>query len=353
MIKKYAIVVFVKTSLDLCLIAFFVLSGFGLTGALLALIISGIISLIMMLFFIFSYAGVSRPNFSLLKPFLLYGLPLIPISLSEFVIEASDRYAIGFFLGAEKVGIYSASYNIGLIPLMFSTYLIYILSATVYGLYDNGNVNEAKMYLSYSWKYLLMITIPSIFGLSILARPLLNYLTTSQFTSDGVYIIPFVALSSTLWGMEQIFAVALLVFKRRKIFVIAFISGALVNIILNIILIPRYGVIAAAVTTLTAYIILTIIIGYSSCRHITFNLHLRFIAKCFLASIVMTFCIWIINPINIFGVIISIVFGFSLYFCLLLLLKGFKRQELLTIFEIFGLGKFYEKIDTSINRIKK
>lgn len=353
MIKKYAAVLIIKTTLEIGLIVFFILSGFGLIGAILSLIIVAVICLIIMLFFIFSYAGFAKPDFSLVKPYLLFSVPLVPITLAQFVIEISDRYVIGFFMDAEKVGIYSAAYGIGVIPFAISTYLCYVLKPTIYAYYDNGMVDKARMYLSYSWKYLLMLSIPSAFGLSILARPLLLNMTTSKFVSDGVYIIPLVVVGIVFWGMEQIFAVSLLIFKRRKIFVIAFISGALTNFLLNIILVPRYGIIAAAVTTLIAYILLTFIIGYSSRKHFPFDLNFRFISKCFFAATGMTLFIWIFNPNTVVGIVISIIIGIIIYFCLLVFQRGFTREELRTIFEIFGLKKFYEKIVVTYDRIRK
>jgi len=353
MIKKLALVSIVKTFLEIGLIMLFILFGFGLIGAILSLMIAAVISLIIMLFFIFSYAGVPRPDFLLLKPYLLFGIPLIPITLAQFVIEISDRYVVGFFMGAEKVGIYSAAYGIGIIPLGLSTYLVFLLGPTVYDLYDKGKIDKVKMYLSYSWKYLLMLSIPSAFGLSILAKSLLLNLTTTKFVSDGIYIIPLVVVSIVFYGMEQIFGVSLWIFKRRRIFFIAFVCAAVTNFTLNIIFVPRYGVIAAAVTTLIAYIILTVITGYSSRRHFSFDLHLRFTMKCIIASIGMTFCIWILNPIHIISIVISIILGIIIYFCLLLLLKGFKKKELQIIFDTVGLKKIYDKIDVSLNQIRK
>jgi O-antigen/teichoic acid export membrane protein len=339
LIKSYSAVVIFKTFLEIGLIIVFILSGFGVTGAVLALIVAAVVSLGIMLFRIISYAGFTRPDFSLLKPYLLFGLPLLPISLSQFVIESSDRYVVGFFLGAEKVGIYSAAYGIGLIPLMFSTFLVFILGPTVYDLYDKGNVNKVKIYLSYSWKYLLMITIPSAFGLFILAKPLLSLLTTSIFVSEGQYIIPLIAVGIVFWGIEQIFGVSLWIFKRTKIFVIAFVVSCVSNIILNIIFVPNYGIIAAAITTLLAYIMLAGIVGYASRKYITFNLNLWFIVKSLLASIIMTFCIWIFNPIDIVGIVVSIVIGIIIYFSLIFLQRGFGKGELRIILGTVGLKK--------------
>jgi len=339
LIKSYSAIIIFKTYLEISIIIVFILWGFGISGAVLALIISSIVSLVIMLLRIISYAGFTKPDFSLLKPYLQFGVPLLPISLSQFVIESSDRYVVGFFLGAEKIGIYSAAYGIGVIPLMFSTYFVFILGPTVYDLYDKGNVNKVKIYLSYSWKYLLMVTIPSAFGLFILAKSLLSHLTTSIFISEGQYIVPLVAIGIVFWGMEQIFGVSLWIFKRTKIFIIAFVVSCVSNLVLNIIFVPHYGIIATAITTLIAYIILASIVGYASRKYITFNLNLWFIVKSLIASIIMTFCIWIFNPIDIIGIIASIFIGIIIYFSLLFLQKGFIKGELRIIFEAVGLKK--------------
>jgi O-antigen/teichoic acid export membrane protein len=198
-----------------------------------------------------------------------------------------------------------------------------------------------------------MLSIPSAFGLSILARPLLLSMTTSKFVSDGVYIIPLVVVGIVFWGMGQIFMVSLLIFKRRRIFVLAAVIGAVTNVVLNIIFVPKFGVITAAITTLMSYIIIMFILGYSSRRHFTFDLNFRFIVKCIFASVVMMFAIWIFNPNDILGIVISIVIGIIIYFCLLFLQKVFKAGELRTIFDIVGLKKLYEKIDVSFDRMRK
>ncbi len=353
MIKKYAFVVLLKTFIEISLMVILIILGFGLIGAIAALMFTGIISLFTMLYFIFSYAGFARPDFSLVKPYILFGLPLIPINLAQYVIEISDRYIIGFFMGAEHVGIYSAAYGIGVIPLGLSTYLVFVLGPTVYQSYDNGLVEKAKKYLSYSMKYLLMLSIPSAFGLSILAKPILTIMTKQNFVTNGVYIIPFTVLSIVFWGIEQIFGVSLLIFKRRKIFVIAFVCSAVTNFILNIIFIPRYGIISAAFTTLVSYILLAIIIGSSSRRLFKFDLHYRFILKCIFASIGMTTCIWLINPINVVDVVLSIIFGIFVYFGLILLHKGFKKEELQMIFSIVGLTHVYQKVNAFFDSVRK
>jgi O-antigen/teichoic acid export membrane protein len=343
LIKRFSAIVLFKTFFELGLISFFVLSGYGLQGAILALLITTVISLFIMLIIIISYAGISTPKFSILPPYIAFGFPLIPILLSQFVMAVSDRYVIGFFLGSEQVGIYSAAYAIGSIPLMFSTYILYVLQPTAYRLYDTGRIDEVKVYLSYSWKYFLMLSIPAVFGLSVLATPLLVNITTVKFVFEGMFIIPLVALSMVFLGMQQIFGLVLLLDKRRKIFVIVFAFASIMNLGLNIIFVPYWGIIAAAVTTLFAYIVAASMIFYKSRRFLKFDIRLVFVIKCILASIVMTSIIFILSPTSVFMMVVSIGIGVVIYFSLLFLLKGFEKNELKAISEVMGLRKLYKK----------
>jgi O-antigen/teichoic acid export membrane protein len=135
-IKRYALIILLQTFLEIGLISFFVFSGYDLSGAVISLIITRFITLLVGLYLIISYAGFSRPDFSILRQYLNYGLPLVVTVIFGFIISSSDRFVIGFFMGAEEVGIYSAAYNIGSVILMFSSYIIYILRPTIYDLFD-------------------------------------------------------------------------------------------------------------------------------------------------------------------------------------------------------------------------
>jgi len=343
-IKRYSAMVLFQTVLEIGLITFFVLSGYGLIGALISVLITRAASLSFTLYLIISYAGFASPDFSVLKPYLKYGAPLIPTLIFSFVVASGDRYVIGFFMNAENVGIYSAAYSIGSIIIMFSTFIVYILSPTIFKLYDKGKIDGVKVYLSYSWKYFLLLSIPSAFGLSVLAEPLLSILTTPEFVSVGKFIIPLVSLSTIIWGAEIIFGTALRLVKHTKIFAIVFGSAALLNLGLNIILVPRWGVIGAAITTLIAYTIAGVIIYYKSRQHMRFDINLGFIAKCIVASIIISSIIWMLNPIGTIKILASIGLGVIAYFSLLFLFKGFGKEELKTIKEITGLKRLHKRL---------
>lgn len=343
-IKKYSVLIILQTFVEVGLVSFFVLSGFGLVGAIISLLITRGVILLLSLCLIISHIGFIVPDFSVLRPYLLFGLPLIPSVVFEIIVASSDRYVIGFFMGAAPVGIYSAAYGIGSVILVFLGPISCILSPTVFKSYDEEKIDEAKTYLSYSLKYFLMFSIPSVFGLSILASPLLVTLTTSEFVSLGVFIVPLVALSMILEGARAIFGEVLMLFKRTKIFGIASITAGLTNLVLNIALIPYFGIIAAAITTLISYGLLGFIMYSVSRKYMKFELNLSFTIKSILSSVVMGFIICVLSPIGAVMIMLTVGIGAIVYFCVLFLLKGFKREELKIISEIIGLGRIYGKL---------
>lgn len=343
-IKKYSVLTVLQTFVEVGLVSFFVLSGFGLVGAIISLLITRGFILLLSLCLVISHIGFVFPDFSVLRPYLLFGLPIIPSVVFEIIVASSDRYVIGFFMGAVAVGIYSAAYGIGCVILVFLGPITYILSPTVFKSYDEGKIDDVKTYLSYSLKYFLMFSIPSVFGLSILARPLLVTLTTSEFVSFGVFIVPLVALSMIFEGVRAIFGEVLMLFKRTKIFGTASIIAGLVNLVLNIALIPYFGIVAAAITTLISYSILGFIMYYISRKYMQFEINLNFIIKSVLASVVMIFIIWALSPSGAVMILLTVGIGAIVYFCVLFVLKGFKREELEFISEIIGLGRLYERL---------
>jgi O-antigen/teichoic acid export membrane protein len=260
--------------------------------------------------------------------YLKFGLPLVPTGLLGWITSSSDRYLIGYFLDSQMVGIYSAAYNIGAIIGFFGAPLQIILFPTISKLYEAGKDQEMKTYLAYSLKYFLLFTIPAIFGLSLLSRQLLLIMTSTEFVAQGAVILPIVAVGTLFYGLYgSIFAWIFAVAKRTKLVFVLVSFSALINLILNIIFIPSYGIIAAAITTLIAYFILFALTIYFSRKYIKFKVPYDFIGKSVLASLVMALVLYWINPVGVFYVGLMILAGAGVYLGVLVLLKGFGKEE--------------------------
>ena len=326
--KKYTGILISREILEVLLISYAVLSGYSLFGALLSLIVVRISLLILCFFFINSKIGVEwrNLNLSVLKPYLNFGLPLLPSAIAYWVINLSDRYVIGYFLGMGSVGIYSAAYNIGSVVAIFMSPIGLNLFPTISNLYENNKMAELKTHLEYSLKFYLMLAIPSLFGLAILSKSVLTTLTTSEFLS-AYLVIPIVALGAILFNCRAIYLNILMVLKRTRVIALTYGIVALFNLILNIIMVPMIGILGAAISTLLSFFACTVILWILSYKEIAFGIDLKFISKSVIASVPMAFVIWKLDPYGAVNILVSIGVGAIVYFLGLALLRGFTKEE--------------------------
>ena len=335
--KKYSALMLLQTFAEVGLVAYFVLSGYGLFGAVVSLLISRGIVLLISAFFIFKEIGFRLPRFYGLKEYLKFGLPLVPNMLFNWIIVGSDRYIIGYFMTISAVGIYSAAYNIGWVISLFIAPIIVILFPTISKSYDENEIEKVNTYLKYSLKCFLMLSIPSIFGILILSESILRIMTSPEFVSSGTVIMPFIAMSALFYGVQTFFGQIIMLFKKTNIYALLFAVSGTCNIISNIVLIPVFGILGAAIATLLAYALFMVLCVFISFRYLVFDAPWVSILKSVVSSILMSVIIWILNPLQAqaIGVLILIVVGGMAYFGMLFLLKTFEKEEIDILKQIF------------------
>ena len=326
--RTFAIFTIFRVFGQLFLVLALLLSGFGVMGVILAHLTVDAALFVVAMVRIITQVGFALPKFTYLTEYLRYSLPLTPNSLIRWITDSSDRYLIGFFLGVGSVGIYSAAYAIGNLVQLFITPIQFILFPTLSKLYDEGKSNDVKVYLSYSMKYFLFIAIPAVFGLTVLSKPLLEIFTSPEFV-PGSSVIPFIALAGLMAGVFQIVINITHLVKRTQFNLVIHVIAAVINVILNVLLIPMIGILGAAIATTLSYLVMVIICTIVSFRYITFNLHWDFIIKSVAASGIMAGGIIFMQPAGFTLLIMAIIFGVLTYvFCMIVLFKSFNSREI-------------------------
>lgn len=325
-IKKRASLSILRTVFQILLISYFVLSGFGLFGAIISLFILSVFMLIIQSLLIAPQIRVSLPSYSLIKDYLIFSIPLIPSILCWWMNNLGDRYVIGYFLGIGSVGVYSVSYGLGCMMSLFYAPISVVLLPTITNLYKNNKIQEIKTHLSYLLKGYLLFAIPSAFGLTVLSKSLLTTLTTPEFLTGSI-IIPIIALATILLNCSSINTNILLLSKKTRTAGSISIVSASVNIVLNIILVPLIGILGAAIATLAAFALHLFLTSTFSFKIMAYNMDLKFIMKSIMSSVIMAFVVWELNPIGAVDILISIAIATGVYFGAMALLKGFTKEE--------------------------
>ena len=324
--ERYAGILILQTIGELILTAYLVLSGFGLFGAIMSLLIVRFVVSVIGFLWITSQIKISTPSLSVIKPYLPFTLPILPAALCYWLINLGDRYVIGYFMGASAVGVYSASYGLGSLVAFFFAPIPIALFPAITNLYENNKIQELKTHLGYSLKFFLMFAIPAFFGLSILSKSILRTLTTSEFVG-GFMIVSIVALATVLFNCSGINNMVLTLFKETKKSAVIYGISASINVILNIILVPIIGIIGAAIATLITFMIHLFVVSTISFKRVSYDIDFKFITKSITASIIMAFVVWKLNPYGAVSILIAVVIAAVIYFAVLILLRGFTSEE--------------------------
>ncbi len=325
--KRYSMLVLFQTYLSLFLVSYFVISGYGILFAVLGFLITQIIYFGIMMTVIFNEIGIKIPKFNDIREYLNFAVPIIPNNLSTWIVESSDRYVIGIFLGTAFVAYYSPGYTLGMAILLFFTPLSVLLSSIFPKYYENGEMEEVMLFIYYSLKYFLLVSIPSFFILSFLSKPILMVLTTSEIALNGYYITPFIALSSVLFGVLGIIMNLIILEKKTKIIGSIWAVAALISL-LNLFLVPIFGILAAAAVTLSSYLVAFSIGMIYSKNFLIDYFDYKFVLKSITASLFASLIIVLFHPKGLLSLVILIFIFILVYSFLILIMKGIESKEI-------------------------
>jgi len=184
-------------------------------------------------------------------------------------------------------------------------------------------------------RYFLGVAIPSVFGLSLLSRPILTVLSTPEIASHGYLITPFTSLSALFLGVYAVTSQVIVLEKKTKIIGAIWIVAAILSLSLNLIFVPRMGIIGAAITNLLAFAFTFVVTMHYSKKYLKFSIDSIFVIKSILASLVMSlFLIWF-HPEGTREILICVAIGALMYLTALLLLRGVDENEASFFKELF------------------
>jgi O-antigen/teichoic acid export membrane protein len=263
-----------------------------------------------------------------LRDELKFAIPTVPNNVSSWVVDSSDKFVIGIFLGSAAVGCYSPGYALGSILLMFLTPFAVLLPAVLPEYFEAGDMEKVNTFLSYSMKYYLLITVPAAVGMSLLSKPLLYILTTDIIANQGFIVTPLVALGAIFMGIYGISNNIIILEKKTTILGYIWISVAILNIVLNIFSVPYLGIFGAGLATLICYFFAFAVTLIYSKKYARLPFDYKSIAKILIASVIMGIFVKIANPYGIVNILIVIAIAVLIYFVALFLLKGIDKKEI-------------------------
>jgi O-antigen/teichoic acid export membrane protein len=179
---------------------------------------------------------------------LLFNIPLLPHYLSQHVLHSADRIMIKHYVGESQAGIYGLAYDVSQIMKLFNNALTSTITPYIYQKIKAGRVKDiAKV----AYIGLPGIAIVNLM-LMIFAPEVIAVFAPAEYY-DAIWVIPAVTMSVYFTFAYDFFAKFSLYYEKTRIVMLASMSGAILNIVLNAIFIPKFGYYAAGYTTLICY----------------------------------------------------------------------------------------------------
>jgi O-antigen/teichoic acid export membrane protein len=202
-------------------------------------------------------------SFEILKKMLLFGVPTIFTILALRIIDLADRRIILHFLGESQLGQYAVPYTLGMVGIMVFVNSFRIAWQPFF--LSISSKPEAKSVFSRTATY-YAVFISLVFMVMVLFRNEIFslYDMTDKFPVSLSNIIPYIAFSYIMYGFYVIMLAGVFIKKRTIFLPLAALTGAVLNVGLNFIFIPEFGIIGAAYTTIIAYTVMVIFLYFIS-----------------------------------------------------------------------------------------
>ncbi len=268
------------------------------------------------------------------KSTIKIALPLSMLSIFSLIYVRIDTVMLSIMKGDAVVGWYNAAYSLVLgfkpIPHLFMNAIFPLMAG-----YFISSKESLKVVYEKSFKYLFILGLPLAVGITLLADKIILLFYGVQFENS------IIALQILAWDVLLIFSCAPLggllvsIDKQNKMAVLVGIT-ALVNVILNLILIPHFNYVGAAVATIiTETVLFGLYVNFLSKHFYALPFH-KIVIRPIGASLVMGIFIYFCTSVNL---ILLVMLAMSLYFVTLYLIRGFSKEDIGLLRQVFKMAK--------------
>jgi len=258
-------------------VVFLVRLKMGLKGYILSMVLAYFVSIVIILIFgdIFKYLNFKAFDKTFLKIMLIYSSPLVLNEILFWVVSASDRYMLTYYIGFDATGIYSVANKFpAVISMMYGIFsMAWQLSAMQeYG--KEGYEDFFKNIFGVLSSFLFLLA-----GLIILIlKPLMSIFVSEAFYESRKYV-PMLLIGTIFYAFSNFFCVNYTASKKTKGMFHTTAVGAILNIGINFLLIPIWGIQAATFSTLASYLAMWLVRVFDSKKFVDIKIDWKSISS--------------------------------------------------------------------------
>lgn len=323
--------------------------GLGIVGAMVAYLISIFVSFALSVYFmekkVFSVFKNKVMAIGCNKTLLSYSIPVMFTGFIYLIMQWTDTLMLGYFRTASEVGIYNVALPTAALLYVFPSALRTLFFPALSEIYAQNKADVFKSVYQIVTKWIFVVDSIVLILLIAFSKQIISFLFGEVYTTDQVsffgltftvsalalVILSFSALSAEFLSPAKD---VLLVLKKTKFVFFSTVLGSILNVILNFILIPKHGMIGAAIATSFAYSLIFILIGVWAYIITKINPFKKSCLKVLLSSGCIILLIIILKLYSITSILLTITIGLILlivYFSILYFIGFFEEEDIMII----------------------
>ncbi|ATD54286.1 flippase [Clostridium chauvoei] len=250
-----------------------------------------------------------------IKPILILFIPIVAISIYKIM----DKIMIGSMNTITQVGFYENSEKIINIPIGIIVALGTVMLPKISNLEAKGKKNQSKKYISISMDFVMFMAFGSMFGLIGVSPVLIPIFLGKEFI-QCIDIVSILSVTILFIAWANVIRMQFLIPKKKdKIYIVSTILGAIVNLVINLLLIRKYGAIGATIGTVLAEATVAIYQTIKVKEELDINTYIKrnmfFVIPGIFMCLIIRYIGLVLNKTILTG-IIQIIVGGSIY-CLI------------------------------------
>ena len=247
-----------------------------------------------------------------IRPNLTLFVPVLAVSIYKMM----DKIMLGMMSTMTEVGYYENAEKIVNIPIMFMTALSNVMLPRISNLLSKGENEKTNMYMDSSIEFILFLIFPMMMGLLCVAQDFVSVFFGTEFLKSGI-LIKLLSITLPVIAVANIIRTQYLIpHELDRIYIVSVSIGAGINIIMNMIFIPRFQSIGACFGTIASEILVMVYQTAKIRNIIVFKQYLKKILPFLEKSIIMFFvleCFRFLDIKPLLRIMMQIVAGSFLY----------------------------------------
>ena len=322
--KKYAAATIIQSVLMVIITVILIYYGFGVAGAVIGVVLSSVGSCAFLVWACRGYFDITLEGYrQTTRKLLGFGAQIFGANAINMINYQADIILIGFFLTATDVGYYAVAVGLSrffwIIPQAIQT-ITYPATSEYWA---NNNHDALQTMIDKSMKYTACILLPVGLGVGFFAKDIITLMFGEGF---GYAVLPLQILivGTVIFGIAcKAIGSSLAGVNRPDLSLKTTSAGAILNIILNVLLIPYFGIIGAAVATAVSLITMSFIFDGLTIKTLLIKLDIKWFAQITGITLIAIFSFVVGN-----GLINSYILRFSiLIVCITLIFNLFLTNE--------------------------